>query len=170
MENFVQPGPGVHQRQRLLVERVQQVCRVGQGGADALRADRCHLAQGQCPFAGVALDLLRIARVGRAPDEEVAAAQDLAPGNPGPGVVVGFAARVAQFKALAANLQRQMLAEGFVGVAVLSRPDEAGHAELPLVDGGVIACRQAIALKAGDDGFVPDDMRIFQPAARASSS
>jgi hypothetical protein len=69
-------------------------------GQQHLRAQRRHLAKRDRPLGGVPLHLLRVAGVGRGPDEQVTAAEHLAVGEPRPGVVVGLAARCMQLDAL----------------------------------------------------------------------
>src|SRR6202453_1319155 len=64
-------------------------------GEEEFGVELQHAAQGGRPLPRVALHLLRIAGVGRGPDEEVPAAQDPAVGLPGDGVVVGLALLVA---------------------------------------------------------------------------
>src|SRR5205807_2090104 len=105
--------------------------------------------EGDGPLARVALHLVGVAGVRARPDEEVAAAQDLAVGHPGPRVVVGLAPRVMQLDSYAANFESEGVAVGAVGIAVLSRPAQVGHAELTLVDDLVVASREDVPVEAG---------------------
>ena len=62
------------------------------------------------PVADVALHLLRVAGVGRGPNEEIAGAQHLRVGEPPPGVVVGLALGVTQVEVESADGERQRVA------------------------------------------------------------
>ena len=58
-----------------------------------------HFLQGLRPLHRVTLDLLRVAAVGRGPDEEISGADSLLLGNPDPGGVVSLALVVVQVEA-----------------------------------------------------------------------
>jgi len=91
-------------------------------GQEELGVELEHFAQGDGPLARVPLGLLRVAAVGRGPDEEVAGAEDLLLGEPDPGRVVRLALVVVQVKLDTANGERRLLAVvGPVGDAVLGR-------------------------------------------------
>ena len=127
-------------------------------GQEELGVQLEHAAQGGRPLPGVALHLLGIAGVGRGPDEEVAAAQHPAVGLPGHGVVVGLALLVAQREAAAAHRELERVVVGPVRVAVLGRPVQVGEAELPPVDDGVVAGGEDVAVEAGRQRVVGDDL------------
>ena len=173
MDDVVQPRPGVHHRDRLVVQRLEELRGLGErlvdaGGAadrvavpgqEELGAERVHGAQRARPFERIALHLLRITGVRGGPDEEVSGAEHPALGDPGPGVIVGLAAAVPQGEAHPANLEVERVAVGRVGVAVVGWPDEARDAELARVDGPVIPRRQAVAVEAGGNPLVRDHAR-----------
>ena len=105
------------------------------------------------------LDLLRVAGVGDAPDEQVTGAQRASFGHPDPGVVVGFAAGVVQLDGDVAQVRGEIVDVGVVGLAVVGRPAQAGSRELPPVDGRVVAGGEAVALEAGGDGRMGEHPR-----------
>ena len=92
VHDVVEAGAVVHQRERLLHERLQQLGALGErlvhaGAAHDRQAvtgkqhvglQRVHLAERGRPVARVALHLLRVAAVGRRPDEHVAGEEDAA--------------------------------------------------------------------------------------------
>src|SRR5271165_3201941 len=100
VDDLVEPRAGVHQRERLLDQRLQIGGGAGQRLTDALGADdgravagqqlislsRSHLPQRGRPFGGVTLHLLRIPGVGGHPHEQVAGARDttVSPAKTGP--------------------------------------------------------------------------------------
>ncbi len=173
VDGVVEAAAGVHDGQRLVDERVEEVRRVGQRLADPVGADdrepvsgqeelgveREHAAQGVRPLARVALHLLGVAGVGRGPDEEVTAAQDAGVGLPGDGVVVGLALLVPQGEVDAAHRHVERVVVGPVGVAVLGRPVEVGEAELAAVDDRVVARGEDVAVEAGGQRVMRDDLR-----------
>ena len=164
----------VHQRERLLDERLEQLGAFGERLAHTVGADdrqavagqqhlgleRGHLAERGGPVARVALHLLRVAAVRRRPDEQVAGEQDLArPATHTQVRVVGLAAVVVQLERLAADLDVERVAVGLVGIAVLDRPAQPRRLELPLVDHRVVARGQPVAVEARGDRLVRDDAR-----------
>ena len=177
VQDAVERAALVHQRQRLALDRLQQLGRVVQRPRDAvraedreavagqhrLRAQRCHLAQRGGPLADPALRLLRVARVGHGPDEQVAGAEHAALRHPGPDRVLGLAARVVQLERQLADAQIEPVAEGHVRIAVLPGPGKAelrahaGTEELSRVDRGVVPDRALIAVEVLRDRLVRVD-------------
>src|SRR5208337_4474103 len=98
------------------------------------------------PFARVALRLLRIARVGRRPDDQISGAQQLAPGEKHPAMIVGFAARMMAFKLVVARNYIQLIIEVSIRIYILSRPWR-GPVELPRIDHRVIAGSALVAIE-----------------------
>ena len=144
----------VHEGQRLLLDRLQQLGGVGQGLDDPVPARRSAgrgptaAARGRGPAISrraarpvgqVALHLLGVAGVGHGPDEQVAGVEDLPLGDPGPGGVVGLAPGVAQLEGVVAPGEGERPLVGDVGLAELRGPGEPGEVdgELAAVDGRV---------------------------------
>ena len=61
-------------------------------------------------------------------------------------------------KSEAADRELQRVVVGPVGVAVLGRPVQVGEAELPAVDDGVVAGGEDVAVEAGGQRVVRDDL------------
>ncbi len=184
MDHLVEAGAAVHQVEGLADERLEQARGVVERLADPFLADDRvavpgekdlgsaagpvvegqHAPERVGPLQRVALDLLRVAGVGRGPDEQVPAAEHAALGEPCPGVVVGLAAGVVELAGDPADLEVEMVAVGAVRVAVLGRPLERVDRELPPVDDRVVAGGQHVAVEAGRQRLVGDDHRR-RPAA-----
>ena len=168
MDDLVEARSLVHQGHGLVVQRLEQLRRLvqGQGHAVAphdgdavsweehLGSQRGHLPEGGRPIARVALHLLRVAGVGRGPDEEVATAQHLALGCPGPRVVVGLASRMVQLERGAADVEAEPVAIGLVRVAVLGGPLQVREPELALVDERVVPGGEHVAVEPRGHGLV----------------
>ena len=182
MDDLVEARSLVHQGHGLVVQRLEQLRRLvqGQGHAVAphdgdavsweehLGSQRGHLPEGGRPIARVALHLLRVAGVGRGPDEEVATAQHLALGCPGPRVVVGLASRMVQLERGAADVEAEPVAIGLVRVAVLGGPLQVREPELALVDERVVPGGER-SNRAGMASWATTRVR-GQPRPAASSS
>ena len=172
VDGVVEPPAGVHDGQRLVDQGVEEVRRVGEGPADPVGShdgeavpgqeefglEPEHAPEGGGPLPRVTLHLLRVPGVGRGPDEEVAAAEHAGVLLPGHGVVVGLALLVAQREPDATDRDVQRVVVGPVGVAVLGGPVQVGEAELPTVDDGVVAGGEDVAVEAGRQRVVRDDL------------
>ncbi len=130
-------------------------------GNHQLGAEGSHLAQGDRPLARIALHLLRVAGVGRGPDEEIAGGEDLALGDPRPDGVLGLAAGVVKLEGQIARGEGQPIVELDVRVAVLIGPAEAigRQPKLAQVDGGVPAERLQVAIEVAANERVRVDAR-----------
>ena len=173
VDGVVQPPAVVHHLERLVDQRLQQPGRVGEGLPDpagahhrqavareqALRLQLNHPAQRGRPLPRVALHLLRVARVRRRPDEQVAAAQHLPVGHPGHRVIVGLALLVPQREGPAADFELQLVAVGAVGVAVVGGPAQFTEPELAPVDHLVVAGGEQVPVKPPGQRLVGDDGR-----------
>ena len=73
--------------------------------------------------------------------------------------VVGLALRVAQLELFSAHVDDVVMAVSDVGVAVLSRPAQVRRSELSLIDNGVVAVREDVAVKARREMLVRDHLR-----------
>ena len=138
-QDRVERGPGVHQRERLALERLEPLRGVAERLAHARGADDRHAvagdqelgpsaphrAQRRRPLGGVALDLLRVAGVGRDPDEEIAGEEDapLGPPHPGGSSVSPRAWCSSSVTPPASRGQRLIVDD--VGVVVVRRPGGA---------------------------------------------
>ena len=129
------------------------------GGQEELHVPLEHGAHGPGPLQGIALHLLRIAAVGEVPDEEVPGADGLVFRDVGPGVVVRFPLGVDQLEVQVPDLQIDAVLVGRPRThriggeeAALVGPDAVASAlegaELPFVDGLVVAVREGVAIKA----------------------
>src|SRR2546425_2188277 len=67
-----------------------------------------------------------------------------------------------QLEALAADLEHDLVAIGLVRISILGGPADAGEAELPDVDQGVVAGGEDVAIEPGWHRLVRD-----QPSRRA---
>ena len=130
-----------------------------------------HAPQRVGPLARVALHLLGVPRVGRGPDEQVAATEHPRVGLPGDRVVVGLAFLMAQREAETTDRDVEAVVVGAVRVAVLGRPDQIGEAELAAIDDRVVPRGEDVAVEAGRQRVVGDDLgRRPTLCATASSS
>ena len=128
-----------------------------------------HLPHGGRPFHRIALHLLRVARVGKTPDEEVTRADRLVFRDPGPRVVVGLALGVLQLDVEPADGKIQLVRigdfrarRGFRQEPVAVGERIAAARELPelaTVDHHVVAARPLIAIEAARDVLVTGDLR-----------
>ena len=173
MDGVVEAPARVHDGQRLVDQRVEQVGGVGQGltrtrsapitgnpwpGRRNSASRRQHAPQRLGPLPRVALHLLRVAGVGGGPDEEVAAAE-----HPRAACQVTVWSSVSPFswrraKSTPPTESVQHLVVGAVRVAVLGGPLQVGEAELAPVDDGVVAGREDVAVEAGRQGVVGDHL------------
>ena len=113
-------------------------------GQQHLGAERRHLAQRVRPLARIALHLLRIARVRRRPDEQVAGAQHAAIRHPHPGVIVGLAARVVQLERRRRRPRASSCVRvGLVGLAKRRSATRPAICELARVDAA--RCSRAVS-------------------------
>ena len=117
-----------------------------------------HHAQRLGPFARIALRLLRIARVGRGPDDQISGAQHFALRNVYPAMVVGLAARMMAFELVVARNYIQLTIEVSIRIYILSRP-RRGPAELPRIDYIVIASGALVAIESRRDCAMAHDAR-----------
>ncbi len=170
---------GIHPRERLAHEELQPLRGVLERGAHAvgaedrhavaghehLRVARGHRAQRHRPLGGVALDLLRVARVGRHPEEKIAAEEHPARRPPDPRVVVRLAARVRQLETHLAHVETLRSIVGRLRVVVLRRPRRR-NGELARVDEPVVGRGRAIAVEARGHVAVTDDARSGPPMRR----
>src|SRR5208282_6363642 len=81
-----------------------------------------HHAQRLGPLARIALRFLRIAGVGRSPNDQISGAQQLALGDVHPAMVVGLAARMMAFELVIARNYIQLSIEVSIGIYILSWP------------------------------------------------
>src|SRR5271156_4773194 len=114
------------------------------------RAQPRHHAQRLGPFARIALRLLRIARIGRRPDDQISGAQHLALRNIDPAMVVGLAARMMAFVLVVARNYVQLTIEVGIRIYILSRP-RGRPIELPGIDYCVIATGALVAIEPRRD-------------------
>ncbi len=179
VEHAVEGDALVHQRQRLGLERVEQLGGVGErplhpiGAEDRQAVARQHhlgtagrhLAQRHRPVAGEALDLLRIAGIRDRPDEQVAGVEHGELRHPRPRRVVGLATGVMQLERQVATRERQVVRVGDVGVAVGVGPCEVvdRQRELALVDRCVPAERALVAAEVVGEVLVGVDRRGRPP-------
>ena len=185
VDDRVERGAGVHHREGVGDEALERRGHVVEhrfdalptgdrqavGGHEELGTVLDHLAERGRPFDGVALDLLRVARVGEVPDDEVADHRPPSVGEPGPQMVVGLAPGVVQFDALVADLhdvsepERLIRRERVGGQEPLGPASDAevhlgpDTAELTGVDDQVPVVRQLVAGEAGVDVLVADHPR-----------
>ena len=179
VEDFVERFACVEALQRLVHQRLQvrrsiqqrrlYPRRPGYGQPVArqqqLGVKRRHGAQRRRPFHRVALHFLRIARVGRRPDEQVASAQRLRLGQEHPGVIVGLALGMMQLEARAADRELERVRVGVRRRVEFDRPLRRDP-ELARVDDRVVARGPHVALHARQHIVVADDARRL-PAAPA---
>ena len=129
-----------------------------------LGPERNHLAERRGPLPGEALHLLRIAGVGRGPDEEVAAAERLCSSTQVQ--VWSSVSPFAWWRANddSANLQVEPVRVSAVRVPVVDGPLQAGHLELAPVDHCVVAGRPMYRSKRGGKCLVRDHDRGLPPS------
>src|SRR5271167_4604896 len=117
-----------------------------------------HHAQCLGPFARIALRFLRIARVGRRPDDQISSAQQLALRDKHPAMVVGLAARMMAFELVVARNNIQLTIEVSIRIYILSRPS-CRPIELPRIDYCVIASGSFVAIEPRRDCAMSHDAR-----------
>ena len=134
----------VHQGQHLRLDRLQQLGRVAQGGADTLGAEDGQAVAGnhergvegghapaeRRPTRRDSAGPLRIAGIRGGPDEEIARSENLSLRDPAHDRVLGLAAGVAKLEGQRARRKRQPIVELDVRIAVLIRPAKALGREL----------------------------------------
>ena len=145
VDDGVQRGAGIHHRHHFGHQVLQRGGHVVEDAGDALPpGDRQavrgeqqfrflgdHRPQRGGPLDGEALHLLRVARVGEVPDEEVTGREGVVLREPAPQVVVGLAAGVVQFHLQAADVDGVVVADDVV------RPHRGGGQEAPGVGVGL---------------------------------
>ena len=126
VHDVVEARAFVHERERLVEQRLQQLGAFGEclphavgtddreavTGEQHVGVERGHRPERLRPVARVPLHLLRVAAVRRRPDEQVAGEEHLAIRRPHPRAVVGLAAGVVELEALAADVEREVVAVG----------------------------------------------------------
>ena len=101
--------------------------RIAVPGHQNVCAELRHRTQRLGPFARVALRLLRIARIGRRPDDQVAGEENFLRGEVDPTMIVGLTARVMAFKLMLARGNVQLMIEVGVGIDILGRAIPSGR-------------------------------------------
>ena len=142
------------------------------------RPQRGHLLQPARPVDGVTLDLVRVAGVGRAPDERVAGAEHAVRRAPDPRLVVSLAPAVVQLEDRPADRGRDALIVGGVGVGeagVSEGPGFRRKVELDAIDVVVLSREQPVAVEAARKVAVGDDVgagghRAFCASAMIASA
>src|ERR1700735_2949298 len=117
-----------------------------------------HPAQRLGPFARIALRLLRIAGVGRSPDDQIPRAQQLALRDVHPAMVVGLAARMMALELVVARNYIQLSIEVSIGIYILSRP-RCRPVELPRIDYCVMATGALVTIEPRRDCAMSHDAR-----------
>src|SRR5271156_2996437 len=117
-----------------------------------------HHPQRLGPFARITLRLLRIARVGRRPDDQIAGEQYLALRHIDPAMVIGLAACMMAFELVVAGNYIELTIEVGIRIYILGRP-RRGPVELPRIDCSVVAAGALVPIEPRRNRAMPHDAR-----------